>query len=374
MNCLKCNEILAEKAVFCHKCGAKQMEQNQQKKSRVRGNGTGTVFKKDGKWVAELTLGWVTDEKTGKRKRKSTRKVFKTKKEAVNCVSSLADAPTKESPTLDELWNAYLPALKKLSKDKIVAYKIAKRKMDCIFYKHIDELTIAELQEIVDKKAQTHYPARDMKVVLSHLYKLALAQNNMTNNLSKYIVLPELNAKASIPFTDNEIDAFWDLYSSGDSFVAYILLMLNTGMMPGELLIARKDMIDFDNQLLIGGGLKTKKRRNTPIFLPNVIIPVLRSICENSKGEKLIHINKDNFYTEYYRCLERAKVRKLPPYSCRHTTGSILGKMSDIPVWVLREILRHSKSDTTNGYVHIDNKTVIENINKIAKTKNENSQ
>ena len=80
-----------------------------------------------------------------------------------------------------------------------------------------------------------------MKTVLSHCYNLAIAEKQTTVNLAKYIKLPELEEKSPEPFTDADVKKLWEAYAK-DHFVGFILTMIYTGMMPGELLKLKKDM------------------------------------------------------------------------------------------------------------------------------------
>ena len=50
----------------------------------------------------------------------------------------------------------------------------------------------------------------------------------------------------------------------------------------------------------------------------------MSDLSENSKSKVgyLIGMNQDIFYKEYHAALQRAGVRDLPPYSCRHTTAN----------------------------------------------------
>lgn len=80
----------------------------------------------------------------------------------------------------------------------------------------------------------------------------------------------------------------WEDYAAGNHFTGYILLMIYTGMMPGELFDLRKNMIDFDAHTIIGCGKKTKKRKDTPLVISNVVEPVLRDLYDNAAGDKLL--------------------------------------------------------------------------------------
>ena len=368
MTCKKCKTEMLE-TPYCPMCGAKQISEPKKQNVKSRGNGTGSAYKGENGWVAEVVKYYYTDD-DGVRKRKIARKKgFRTKKEALEFIPILSNKKTGKVSTLEDHWRVWENAdLPKLSADKQTAYKKARKRLEDVFHTPIDQITIEDLQNIVNREVDTFYPAKDMKTLLSHLYKRAMAQREIDVNLSSFIVLPELIEEEPQPFTKDEQNAFWKLYAENDPFVPYILLMIYTGIMPGELREVEKSMIKWDAQKIVGGGKKTKKRKKTPIVLPDIIIPVLERICEISQGDKLIHINKDNFYKKYYACLERANARQLPPYSCRHTTGTALGT-SDIPLAIMKEIMRHSRISTTERYIHIDTSTMLEAANRVSSEK-----
>lgn len=347
MTCRKCSAALPEGAVFCHMCGVKQEVSN--KNAKRRGNGQGTAYKRgSGNWQCEITTP-VRRTKGG----------FKTKKEALAYIPQLA-LEKREKTTLSGIYEVWEEtALPKLSSSKQTAYKIAYKKIPkAILNMPIEEVTISNLQSIIS--GMTYYPARDIKVLLSHLYKRACAQGDVPNNLSEYIELPKLEEKEQEAFTEKEITTLWENYTKGDLFTGYILLMIYSGMMPGELLDCRRDMIDFEKQTIVGAGRKTKKRKETPIALADCILPVVEKICGETK---LIHINKDKFYTEYYAALERAGVRKLTPYSCRHTTATALA--TKVAPSILQEVMRHSKYTTTQRYIHPTAEQTVQAVNTI---------
>ena len=75
MECIKCKKEIPDGAPYCCWCGKKQ----QTKKATKRGNGTGSVYRRNDKWVAEITRGY--REENGTMKRVVSRKCgFRTKK------------------------------------------------------------------------------------------------------------------------------------------------------------------------------------------------------------------------------------------------------------------------------------------------------
>lgn len=345
MICRKCKKEVPD-GKFCLACGAKQGLSHAPKK---RGNGQGTVYKiSNGTWQCEV------------RNPRRTKGGFKTKKEALAYIPVLLAATSKKTSTLENHYRAWSESsMLKLSASKQTAYKIAYEKIPkALKCCQMSEITIENLQAIIND--MTYYPAKDIKTLLSHLYKRACAQGDVVSNLSQYMELPDLEESEQIPFNEEEINALWKAYVDGDKFVGYILLMIYSGMMPGELLNCKREWIDFEKQVIIGGGIKTKKRKQTPIVLADCIVPVLADICGK---EKIIHINKDRFYSEYYAALARAGVRSLRPYSCRHTTATALA--SKIPPAILKEVMRHTKFSTTQRYIHPDFEQTLSAVNQI---------
>lgn len=360
-NCIKCRAALPENANFCPSCGKKQTPQKQ--RAPRRGNGTGSVYKRGKTWEAAVVLGYkLVDEKAVPIR--VTKGGFKTKKEAIEYIPTLRQERPKNIPTLNDLYYSFKSSKQfdKLSDSRKEKYAIAWRKIERETYNRIDLLTVADLQYIVDSRATTYYPARDIKDLLSKLYQRALPDQYVSINLAEYIELPDKNEKEREPFTNEDITKLWNDYLAGNWWTGYLLLMLYSGMMPGELMCALKDQIDWEGKQIRGAGKKTAIRKQTPIVLADIIIPVLADLCEHTPGDKLIRINKDRFYEKYYETLERAGCKRLTPYSCRHTTATTLA-LENIPVSVVQKIMRHAKITTTQRYIHVNIDPMLNAVN-----------
>ena len=368
MLCVKCKAELPDGSAFCNICGKKQITGQKRRSSSSRPNGTGSVYRRGKTWECAVVRGYVVDE-TGKCKTvRSTKGGFKTKKAAMDYIPTLQATPTRKIPTLLDLWSQYKTSKKylKLSESRKQKYDIAWNKLENLWFCKIDSLTTFDLQNAVDSNADTYYPARDLKDLLSKLYQTAMPDEFVKSNLAEFIELPDLNAKEQKPFHADEIAKLWTDYTGGSWWTGYILLMIYTGMMPGELLDARKDNIDWNGKQIVGAGKKTAKRRETPIVLADIILPVLADLCEHTSGDKLIRINKDRFYETYYEVLERAGCRRLPPYSCRHTAATTLA-LENIPPSIIQKIMRHARYSTTEKYIHISIDPMLEAVNKLPK-------
>lgn len=369
MQCIKCGVDIPDGAVFCHMCGRKQSPPApKRQRTKARGNGTGTAYKRGKTWTARIVLGYYVGDDGKRHARTANRGGFATKKEALDYIPKLkAEAESSATLTLSGYWEFYeAKKLPELSRDKQTAYRIAWRRWAALATRKLEDLKIETLQAAMDEAASTYYTARDMKNLMSHFYKHGLANQTVSVNLAQYLQLPPANASEQAPFNGEELDLLWKDFAAGNTFTGYILLMIYTGMMPGELLQARKEHIDWDGKQIRGAGLKTATRKAAPIVLADVILPVLRVLVDTSHGEKLIHINKDNFYREYYATLERIGTRRLPPYSCRHTTGTDLAKAA-VPAFTIQKIMRHAKITTTQHYTHMDATDALSGVNALKK-------
>lgn len=369
MKCPKCGAELPEGSMFCNICGKKVTTAPKRRASRAMPNGAGSVYRRGKTWECAVTLGYVVDEAGKCRPVRPTKGGFRTKKEAMEYLPILKNTPQKTVPSLMDLWGQYKTSKKyaKLSASRQEKYEIAWKKLDAIWFWKIDALTTFDLQNAVDSAADTYYPARDLKDLLSKLYQTALPDEFVSSNLAEFIELPEKNAKQQQAFTQEEIAKLWNDYSAGNWWTGYILLMIYTGMMPGELLDARKSCIDWEGKQITGAGKKTDKRRESPIVLADFIIPVLSDLCDRTSGDKVIRINRDRFYDTYYKALERAGCRRLPPYTCRHTAASTLA-LEAIPPSVIQKIMRHARFTSTEKYIHISIDPMLDAVNKLKKT------
>lgn len=372
MQCIKCRREIPENSLFCLHCGSAQQKKPSTRKPRTRGNGTGTAIKRGKTWEAQITLGKKKNPDTGKIVAdRRTKGGFATKREALEYIPILKSKNTiiKKTATLEILWQGYSTSgMLKLSKSKQGHYTTAYNKLSEIIATPISNLTINDLQDIVDEKAPTYYPARDIKTLLSHLYNRAVAQQDVGTNLAEYIVLPALDEAEPNPFGEKELKALWIDYGNGNKLTGYILLMIYSGMMPGELFKAEKNMIDWEKQRIVGCGLKTKKRKEAPIVVADLILPVLRDLCNESTGNRLLGIRRDAFYDEFHAILARCGIEDRTPYACRHTTATALA-LGNIAPEVIKEVMRHTKFSTTERYIHkeVDIAPMLEAVNTLCK-------
>lgn len=366
MICKKCGKENPDNAPFCCWCGKAQAAP--ERKPKARGNGQGSVYKMpSGTWAAEVTLGYYIAD--GKHKRKRTRKYgFRTKKEAMAYIEILRANP--EAPkiiTISELYERVKPDLERLSKSKQTAYRVAWSKLrPDIEWRTIDSFTVPELQAIVDAAANSYYPRRDMKALISKLYQVAIRDDLADKNRANFIKLPKLETTERETFTDEEISALWaDYAATGDKITAGLLIMLYVGIRPGELLTILSENVHLDGHYMTG-GIKTERGKRRKLIIPDKIVPVIEPFVGKSKSGRLYYYNKSEHFYDAWREKRTALGfrENLTPYCCRHTYITRLTALGVSPA-MLQELAGHEDYDTTLAYTHLSVADRLAAVNRL---------
>lgn len=364
-NCIRCRKSIdMDGARFCPYCGAVQQRK---RGTRQRGNGTGTAVKRGSTWEARLVIGWRTEEgKDHPLAITRSKRGFKTKREALEYIPQLRQAQRPKAPTLAHYWEIWSgDDMERIGESKRTAYKIAYRKLGRLVYRPIDEITVEDLRRTVAEACPSYYTARDARTVLKRLYELADADGVGNVRLPSYINLPQLQEREGTAFTEDEIRALWAAYDAGTEDCGYILIMIYTGMMPGELCALRKASIDLDARTITGAGMKTKVRQQTAIVLPRIIVPVIDALSTRSSSERFLPYNRDRFYVAYHVASSAAGVRDLPPYSCRHTTATALAVGENIAPAIIKKVMRWSSTRMLDRYAHADMQDAMDAVDTI---------
>ena len=366
MQCRKCQKAIPDGSIYCCWCGIRQVANRGQKK---RGNGAGTAYKSGSCWAARVTVGRNVGSDGKSNLVRRTKGGFATKSAALAyCAQLMEQKRVIRCPSLDEYWQLYYGGeMEKLSESKRTAYKIAYNKLGDLRHLPINAITISQLQQVSRATCPTYYPARDLKSLLMHLYRLAAVDGNANAQLPTLLDLPSLVEDKAEPFSRDEQAALWRAYEGGDRNASIPLIMIYTGMMPGEMRRLAVAMIDLDQRMIVGVGLKTKTRRQSSVILPDVILPVLEDIIQGVDG--LIYpITEQAFYNRYYAALEAAGIaRHLTPYSCRHTTATALAIDNSVAPQTIMRVMRWSSTRMADRYIHPDDEAARAASNTLQK-------
>ena len=361
----RCGAEIDDTFSFCPRCGKTQTE-TPHKRTR-RGNGDGSVYKSpQGTFVAEITKGYIITDGTVKRKIKR-KKGFKTKKAAVAWIEDYKRGlVAPDSVTINTLWEAFKKSSEDLSNSKKCAYLIAYNKI-CgeVEHRKIDSFTVSELQDIVDEYGSSYYTRRDIKNLLSHLYKIALQDEYVSSNKAQYIRLPKHESTERSIFSDSDLSLLWeDFHTDPTRVCAGIILMCYTGMRPGELLGVLSENVLLDKHYMTG-GIKTEKGKKRKIIIPQKAEAVVEWLLKLGSDKLSGYKHKNDFYDDWQA--ERAKLglsEDLTPYSARHTYITRLTLLQASPA-MLQELAGHEDYETTLTYTHLSVADRLSVVNRL---------
>ena len=381
MICPKCKSDNPAGAIFCNQCG-KKLTTTKKGRTKSRGNGTGTAFKRGSTWTAQVVVGYEdlppfdpANPENALPRKKITRSKggFKTRDAALQYCPILKNGPEKpkEAPRLEHYWTTFENGhFASLGESKQYAYRIAWRRLETISKTRVDQLTVSDLQNVVAKECKTFNTARDCKTLLTALFTTAAAEGYVNKDLPSFIQLPKQEETERIPFSDTEQAALWKLYESGDMRAAAPLLMIYTGMMPGEAMKLTVDNFDLDKRLITGAGMKTDVRKKTPIVLAESILPVAEALIANANADGTVWTTrKKKWYKQYYEALEAAGVRTLSPYSCRHTTATALAITEGVAPQTVKQVMRWANTKMLDRYAHPQTSDALAAVNTIQKAR-----
>jgi integrase len=195
-----------------------------------------------------------------------------------------------------------------------------------------------------------------IRTLAVQLLDMATSEDLVTKNYAKFVTMPRVEKKKRGRFSDLDIKILWD--NVDVPWVDTILIMIYTGMRPGEMLGLTRFAVDW-NQQTITGGIKTDAGKDRVIPIHPKIMPLVKKwydkngatlICENGGPIKLKR------YREllYYPVLEQLGLPKLTPHCCRHTFASMMSDAGVDPKEI-QEIIGHaSYSTTADTYTHKD--------------------
>lgn len=377
LECRKCGRALDDEWVVCPWCRTSIVRKKSAQK-RSHGNGIGTTYKRGETWTAKVIVDWkeVKDENGQVIKKlpvSRTKGGFKTRAKAVAyCELLKQNGVKKKAPTLAHYYDAYTNgAGAQLSADKIVAYGIAYKRLEKYHHVPMDQLTVGMLQELINEKCPTYYPARDVKVLLHHLFKLADADGFANYKLPELLVLPKLIEREQKAFSKEQqralfIESVIPKSPETARGATAALIMIQTGMMPGELLNLTVEMIDFTKNEIVGVGLKTKVRKRNAIVFSEEVGFLLKEIIGEKQSGKLFPEGETKFYKEYYAALDACEIdRSFRPYCCRHTTATTLTVDKNLPEAVVKRIMRWSTTRMVDRYSHPDSDVAHEAIDSL---------
>ena len=300
------------------------------KKTRARGNGDGSVYKRGTTWCACVTI-----YENGKERRTKTKYGFETKRAALLALPELKQAllgnvRAAERVTFAQLFDRWEPFYEpRIGKSTLDGYKAAFVWFSAIHKRQFSEITAEDLQNCVDACTCGKRTKENMKCLAMQLYKFAGAIRLVTHNYAQYVYCgndPEGTREA---FSMDEVEKIRQAAAQGAPYADYVLALIYTGFRPSELLGLLRERYDAATGCIVGGG-KTAAGTNRTVTISPKIKPIVDALAEKAAPYIFPDQNGKLMTDEHFRkycfnpLMAALGITGKVPYSCRHTFANLL--------------------------------------------------
>lgn len=211
-----------------------------------------------------------------------------------------------------------------------------------------------------------------LKTFWGQVFKYAIEHDIIQKNYSEFVKTrdkDEGTKRTAIPKEDRE--KIWKAIDSGDRDAEIAMIYIYTGMRPSELLEVKKENVDLENRILVG-GLKTAAGKDRRIPIHNAILPIVARLMDEPGEYLLMEHNRNKLQKISYRrwtdlhwgpLMEKLGMDYTGHYT-RHTCATMM-RESKIDEDIRKLILGHKSADITDRYTHITDSMLIEAIDMI---------
>lgn len=354
-------------------------------------NGYGSVTKLSGNrrkpYLARVTLGWITDQETGKTTQNRVPiGTFKTKKEALQALAEYGANPydiQNNNLTLADLYKkwtaAYFPTLESESSTRTITsawkycHAIYGMRVKDLRARHIkgimeDGYIISERGKNAGEKVPTSPGTKSriksiFNLMLDYALEYELVDKNYarTFDLSNDIIKEKEDAtRGHINFSESEMKTLWDNLGK-IRFVDWILIQCYMGWRPQELAILEIENVDLENWC-ITGGMKTDsgKFRTVPIhsrikelvrknYEQAVILGSNRLFNDPTAVKGGMKITYDKYAGRFSKVISALNLREDHRPHDPRTTFITMAKKAKVDEYIIKRIAGHKITDITEA-------------------------
>ena len=360
--CRKCRAVLPDGAKFCPACGVRQ--ETAAHKPKSRGNGQGSVYQRGKTWVAVKTIGYTTDEAGKMHRRTCSKGGFRTKKEALEALATLAPAPKERLETFGSIYDRWSPT-HRAGKSTMDCYKAAYKYFKGIEDLPFVEITVDDLQDCVDECPKGKRTRENMKALAGLLYKYAIPRNLAALNMGQYLIVGGGDTAHRNALPDDALKAL-EKGVGTVPYADYVLCQCYLGFRPSEFLALDAKNYNRKERAFVGGS-KTDAGRDRVVTvspkIQSIINRLLRSkiagpvFCGKDGRQMSIETYRALFYQAIEGCgidnpVEESNGvtrRKYTPHSCRHTFATLMKRVDGTDKDKL-ELMGHTSTEMLRHY------------------------
>lgn len=383
MLCRKCKKEIQEGSIFCNRCGAKQEAQKKQRKTRTRGNGEGTAYRRGNTYEACIIIGWWLDDKGVAHRVKRTKGGFKTKKEALDYIPELKKGINPDVDiTFQSLYTRWADDHEeKVSESTMKGYAAAFNHFKPIWGFKFRTVTTDDMQECLDDGDKGRRTKELMKALAGCLFKFAASRQIVTHNYAQYLYVGNEKKGTHPAFTVKQVEQIRKAAADGDIRAIYTYCLIYLGFRPGEMLSLTRDAYHNEDgfEYLVGGG-KTEAGtdRTVPIspkirpYIYQLLIKANPCIFPREDGKQM----DDKWFRDrfFYPLLADLCIQPMPdkehpavlvPYSCRHTFANLLKNVEGADKDKASLIGHSDYAFTQQRYQSAEMEKLLDIVNKI---------
>lgn len=256
------------------------------------------------------------------------------------------DHKESDEITFSQLWKSWLEQKSGTISEHTVKNYASKYRTYCqpLYDRAYKDLRPKDFLDVINAHPETSNGTKNntikfLRAMDRYAYELDIISKKYTDNLSMY--KKESKRKNKI-FTEEEINYLWKHQEIED--VDLVLILLYTGMRPGELPIIKLEDI-YEDHIIAGFKTETGRDRYIPIH------PRIKELINN----RVAQAKKDTFLNYSYKQLGvrfRRLMKKLDwnhhPHECRHTFITRMDNAGANKVCI-QQIVGHKGSSVTDS-------------------------
>lgn len=152
-------------------------------------------------------------------------------------------------------------------------------------------------------------------------------------------------------------------------FIDTVLIMIYTGLRPGEMVEIKTENINLEERYL-RGGFKTEAGTNRLIPINKKILPLIQQrysaenefLIVNHEGKQMSYYN---YYEDHWKKVMEQLQLEHKPHDCRHTFATLMDN-AEANKLSIKCIMGHASKDITGKvYTHKDIEQLLKAIDLI---------